>query len=186
MQFGLVATTMATAVIPLLLMPLPILALRRKAHLAVGDVLLPQVPTLLAAAAMAGAVALLRTYIAPHMHDGAALPVLIAAGAVLYPVLVIALMPWRAMQIVRRFRGGLRRRFGGSLLACGLSGLFGWGFRHGLLDRGRRRTFSPRRRGASAADPPMGRCSRCLPDSHCREHCREHCRYYGESQRRPL
>jgi hypothetical protein len=53
MRFGLVATTAAVAVIPLLL-PLPILAVCGTGHVGPRDILLPRVPTLLAAAAMVG------------------------------------------------------------------------------------------------------------------------------------
>ena len=105
MPFGLVATTVAVAVIPLLLMPLPVLIIRRKGHVAVRDVLLPQFTALLAAGIMGGAVTLLRLQISAHVSEAGALPVLIAAGAVLYPVLVVALMPRPAMEILRRFLG---------------------------------------------------------------------------------
>jgi PST family polysaccharide transporter len=104
-RFGLVGTTLAVAVIPLVLMPLPILAIRRKGHLKVRDILLPQASPLLAAGAMGGAVALLRMSIVPTLPDEAALPVLIATGAALYPILLLALMPRMAMPIFRRFRG---------------------------------------------------------------------------------
>jgi O-antigen/teichoic acid export membrane protein len=103
-RFGLVATTIAVAVIPLALMPIPILAIRGKGHLAVGDILLPQTLPLIAAAVMGGAVTLARLCIAPFLPEAAALPLLIAGGAVLYPILIIALMPRPMMEFLRRFR----------------------------------------------------------------------------------
>jgi len=104
-QFGLTATSLAVAAIPLLLLPLPIRAIARTRHLTAGDILRTQAPALLAAAAMGGAVALLRTLLAPYLPDLAALPVLIVAGCVLYPLLVAALMPREAVRMLNRFRG---------------------------------------------------------------------------------
>jgi PST family polysaccharide transporter len=104
-QFGLVATSIALALAPLLLTPLPILIMHRKGHLAVGDILLPQAPPLLASAVMGGAVMLLRMQLLRYQSDVTALPVLIAAGAVLYSLLIVALMPRQAMQIARQSFG---------------------------------------------------------------------------------
>jgi hypothetical protein len=101
-RFGLVATTVAGAVIPLALMPMPILAIRRKGHLAVGDILRPQTLPLIAAAVI-GAVTLTRLYIAPYLPEAAALPLLIAGGAILYPILIIALVPRPPIEFLRRF-----------------------------------------------------------------------------------
>ncbi len=105
MRYGLTATTAGIALIPMLLLPLPILAVHRTGQVTARDILLPQVPTLLAAVAMGGAVTLLRMHLAPHMTPATALPVLIAAGALLYPALIAALVPRQAMQIVRQFGG---------------------------------------------------------------------------------
>lgn len=110
MPFGLNAMTATFAAIPALLMPLPLLAIRRSGHVAIRDIVLPQVPALLAAAVMGAAVALARASCAPYVSDAAALPVLIAAGAVLYPILVMALLPQPAMRILRRLNAEARMR----------------------------------------------------------------------------
>jgi PST family polysaccharide transporter len=105
MPFGLVPTTIAAAVVPLLLMPLPILAIRRGGHLKARAILAPQALPLAAAAAMGSAVVLLRLSMVSHVSEAAALLAQIAAGALLYPAIVAALMPQMANQMMRRFRG---------------------------------------------------------------------------------
>jgi len=107
MRFGMVATTVAVAVIPLLLLPLPLLAVHGTGHVGARDILLPQVPPFFAAAAMGGAVALLRMRLVPYVPDATALPVLIAAGAVLYLILIVALMPRRAIHLAGQLKGRL-------------------------------------------------------------------------------
>ncbi len=101
MTFGLVAVTVASAAVPLLLMPLPLLALRRGGHVSPRAILTPQVLPLIAATAMAGAVLWLRAALAPHVSEAAALPLVIGAGAVLYPALVALLIP----RALAQFRG---------------------------------------------------------------------------------
>jgi hypothetical protein len=116
MQVGLVATAAATALVPLLLLPLPVLSAVWKGHLAVRDILLPQAPVLLAAGVMGGAVALLRGHLPPQLSNLAALAVLVAAGAVLYPLLVFAAMPQRAAHMARQLTAATwRRRLPGGL-----------------------------------------------------------------------
>ena len=110
MRFGLVATTVAVAVIPLLLLPLPVLAVCGTGYVRARDVLLPQIPTLLAAAVMGGAIVLLRMRLVPYVLDATALPVLITAGAALYAILIVLLMPRRAIHIAEQLTG--RRRGG--------------------------------------------------------------------------
>jgi PST family polysaccharide transporter len=104
MPFGLVATTIAAALVPLLLMPLALLAIRRSGHLTARIILAPQALPFMAAAAMGGTVFLLRASVASRVSEAAALPALIAAGAVIYPAMVAALMPRTATQLLRRFR----------------------------------------------------------------------------------
>ena len=113
MRFGLVATSAAVAVIPWLLLPLPVLAVSGTGHVRVRDILLPQIPTLLAAAAMCGAISLLRTRLAPYVPDVTALPVLILAGVALYAILIVMLMPRRAISIAGQLGGRLMTGLGG-------------------------------------------------------------------------
>jgi O-antigen/teichoic acid export membrane protein len=113
MRFGLVATSAAVAVIPWLLLPLPVLAVSSTGHVRARDLLLPQIPTLLAAAAMCGAISLLRTRLAPYVPDVAALPVLILAGVALYAILIVMLMPRRAISIAGQLGGRLMTGLGG-------------------------------------------------------------------------
>ena len=113
MRFGLVATSAAVAVIPWLLLPLPVLAVSGTGHVRARDILLPQIPTLLAAAAMCGAISLLRTRLAPYVPDVTALPVLILAGVALYAILIVILMPRRAISIAGQLGGRLMTGLGG-------------------------------------------------------------------------
>jgi O-antigen/teichoic acid export membrane protein len=113
MQFGLVATSAAVAVIPWLLLPLPVLAVRGTGHVKARDILLPQMPALLAAVTMGGAVALLRPRLAPYVPDVTALPVLILAGVALYAILIVILMPRRAISIAGQLGGRLMTVWGG-------------------------------------------------------------------------
>ena len=112
MRFGLVATSAAVAVIPWLLLPLPVLAVSSTGHVRARDILLPQIPTLLAAAAMCGAISLLRTRLAPYVPDVTALPVLILAGVALYAILIVMLMPRRAISIAGQLGGRLMTAVG--------------------------------------------------------------------------
>jgi O-antigen/teichoic acid export membrane protein len=105
MRYGLIAISAAVALAPLLLLPLPTLAVRRTGYVAVRDIVMPQVAPLLAAAGMGGAVCLLRHYLAPYVPEAKALPMLVAVGALLYPAGIVVLMPRQARQIVAKFRG---------------------------------------------------------------------------------
>jgi len=105
MRYGLVAISAAVALAPLLLLPLPTLAVRRTGYVAVRDIVMSQVAPLLAAAGMGGAVCLLRHYLAPYVPEAKALPMLVAVGALLYPAGIVVLMPRQARQIVAQFRG---------------------------------------------------------------------------------
>jgi PST family polysaccharide transporter len=104
MRYGLNATAAAVALAPLLLLPLPILAMRRTGYVAVRDVVLAQASPLLAASGMGGAISLLRLYLAPHVPDAVALPVLVVAGVLLYSVGIVALMPRHVSRIVAQLK----------------------------------------------------------------------------------
>jgi O-antigen/teichoic acid export membrane protein len=104
MRYGLIAISAAVALVPLLVLLLPILAVHRTGYVTARDVVIPQVRPILAAAGMGGAVYLLRHHLAPYVTEATALPVLVAVGALLYPVGIVVLMPRQVRQIVARLR----------------------------------------------------------------------------------
>ncbi len=100
-RFGLVATSAATAAALLAMMPIPILAMKRKCNLSVGDIILPQVPAFVAAGVMGLTVSLLRVRLEAGYSSAMLLPILMAAGAVLYAMLLGLILPRRAAYAIR-------------------------------------------------------------------------------------
>lgn len=103
-RFGLVAATATMAVIPVLVLPLPFLVIRRKCGLPVSGLLAPQVLPLLAACATGAVVLLLRPRVEAHLPAAAALLLLSGAGAVLYALLLAGLMPTKTTRFVAYLR----------------------------------------------------------------------------------
>jgi O-antigen/teichoic acid export membrane protein len=95
-HFGLVAVAAAMAAMAFAVVPLPILAMRRKCQLSLRDILLPQLPVGAAAGLMGLAVTLLRLQLQTRMTSVSLLPILIAAGAVTYVALLALMMPAHA------------------------------------------------------------------------------------------
>jgi len=92
--FGLNAVSVAVAVRAAVLLPWPIIILRRHCGLRVGDILLPQLPPLVASALMGMVVLLLMSELnAAHITNMHELFILTAAGAVCYAIVLAIFRP---------------------------------------------------------------------------------------------
>lgn len=92
--FGLNAVAVAVAVRATVLLPWPIIILRRHCGLRVGDILLPQLPPLVASALMGMAVLFLMSELnAAHIKNMYELFILTAAGAVSYAIVIAIFRP---------------------------------------------------------------------------------------------
>ena len=100
--FGL---TVAAAVIggrPFATLPVPVLLLKHKAGLASRVILGAQLPALGAALVMGAGVWLLRVQTTPYLGGLTELLILVGAGAALYVLMIVLLMPGFAAQFIRR------------------------------------------------------------------------------------
>jgi O-antigen/teichoic acid export membrane protein len=102
--FGLVATTVAIAVVSLATVPLPILVIQRKCGLSLRDILLPQAPAFLAACLMGGVVVILGLELGAALTSGAVLSIIVPVGATIYVILLAIMMPWHAIQAFKSLR----------------------------------------------------------------------------------
>jgi O-antigen/teichoic acid export membrane protein len=100
--FGITIASAAIAGRPLLLLPLPVLLLKRKCGLAPRVILGPQARSFIASLAMGAGVWMLRMQIEPYMNSILVLAILTIAGAVLYALLIAVLMPALTSQLLRR------------------------------------------------------------------------------------
>ncbi len=100
--FGLVASAAALAARPFALLALPLVAASRKCRVSAAQILLPQLPLLGAAAAMALGVAALQYVLEPRVHGVVLLMILSACGAVAYAGLVALRFPQFASRCVKR------------------------------------------------------------------------------------
>jgi O-antigen/teichoic acid export membrane protein len=97
--------TVAAAVIggrPFATIPVPVMLLKRKAGLSPRVILGAQLPALAAALGMGAGVWLLQLETAPRLGGVAELLLLVAAGAALYALLIVLLMPGFAAQFISR------------------------------------------------------------------------------------
>jgi O-antigen/teichoic acid export membrane protein len=100
---GLLPATAAFAARPLLLLPLPALLLRAKCAVPARILFTAQRPALIAALTMGVGVTVLRMGLEPVLRSVLLLPLLIAAGAMLYVGAIALLLPSFARQFVARF-----------------------------------------------------------------------------------
>jgi len=105
---GIVPATAAYAARPLLLLPLPALLLQLQCDVPPRVLFFAQFPALIAAAIMGLGVTALRIALEPHMRSILLLPLLIAAGVLLYAAAIRLLLPEVASEYAVRFR--FRRR----------------------------------------------------------------------------
>ena len=106
--FGLLPATAAYSARPLLLLPLPALLLRRRCSIPLKELFAPQWRPLFAAALMGAGVTAIRLVLEPHLNSILLLPVLIAAGGLIYAAGVQLLLPEVAQEYAVRL--GLSRR----------------------------------------------------------------------------
>jgi O-antigen/teichoic acid export membrane protein len=100
--FGLYTATAAIACRPLLTATIPMLFARHYCGLAPKDVLLPQVPALLASAATGAVIWGLNLLLAPYLNQVVLLAWLMLAGAVTYAALIARLLPEVAAWLMMR------------------------------------------------------------------------------------
>lgn len=100
--FGLTVASVGIAARPFLLMPLSVDLLKRKCSIPPSTVFLAQYPALGASVAMGVCVWLLRLALAGKVSDGVALPILVAAGAGFYVLMVVGMMPSVVAQFTNR------------------------------------------------------------------------------------
>jgi teichuronic acid exporter len=99
--FGLLTATTAIACRPLLTASIPMWFARRYCGLKLKDVLLPQVPALIAATAAAAVVWGLNLLLAPYLNQVVLLVWLVLAGAATYAALIARLLPEVAAPLTR-------------------------------------------------------------------------------------
>jgi O-antigen/teichoic acid export membrane protein len=99
---GLLPATAAYAARPLLLLPVPALLLRDKCALPPRTLFGAQTPALIAAAIMGIGVTLLRIVLEPYLRSILLLPLLIAAGGLMYAGAIRALLPEVAREYALR------------------------------------------------------------------------------------
>jgi PST family polysaccharide transporter len=85
--------------------PLAVAAIRRQAHIPVKCILMPQVPSLLAACCIGLVILVLRPPLEHAFRHSIAIPAEILAGAVTYAVMVCLLMPRTVRGAIDEFRG---------------------------------------------------------------------------------
>lgn len=103
--FGLVVAAAAIAAFACVVVPLPLLVIRRKCGLGLRDILLPQVPAFIASSGMGIAVSLLRLRLeAAGVPNGLALCLELAAGAAIYAILLVLLLPEHADRLRQSLR----------------------------------------------------------------------------------
>lgn len=101
--FGLVAAAVGIAARPFLLLPLCAHLVKRHCGLSAEDVFKPQAPALAASAVMGVSILLLRRALQGAVPDVVALPLLVAAGGLVYVALIRMLMPAVVAQLLGRF-----------------------------------------------------------------------------------
>ena len=101
--FGLVAAAVGIAARPFLLLPLCARLVKRHCGLSTEDVFKPQAPALAASAVMGVSILLLRRALQGAVPDVVALPLLVAAGGLVYVALIRLLMPSVVAQLLGRF-----------------------------------------------------------------------------------
>jgi PST family polysaccharide transporter len=101
-HFGLAALTLALFVRAVVSLPVPIIVLRRTCRIGVRFLLLPQLPALVASCLMGLGVWTMRTRFNMD-HGVAALLALIGAGAVIYALIVAAMLPRRLLEAGKQF-----------------------------------------------------------------------------------
>ena len=104
---GMVPATAAYAARPVLLLPVPALLLRYKCDVPARLLFSAQAPALLAAAIMGIGITALRIMLEPHLRAVILLPLLVAAGALLYAGAIRLLLPEIARDYAARL--GFRR-----------------------------------------------------------------------------
>jgi O-antigen/teichoic acid export membrane protein len=107
--FGLTVATAAIALRQLVLLPLPLILIRRRLGVPVREMLASQLPALLAASASALVVWLLAPELERLLGSVKALPLLVVIGAVVYAPLIALLAPGFVGEILRRVAGRLWR-----------------------------------------------------------------------------
>jgi O-antigen/teichoic acid export membrane protein len=108
--FGLLAASGGIAARPFALLPLSLGLVGHRCGVPVATILRPQIPALLASLVMGACVWGLRLALQPVLSDAVALPLLMAAGAVVYMVMVWVTMPAVVQQFATRIPG-LAKRF---------------------------------------------------------------------------
>jgi O-antigen/teichoic acid export membrane protein len=109
--FGINIASAAFAARPLVLLPLPLLLLKRKCGVSPWAVLRAQRPAFLASCVMGAVVTVLRLALEPLMRDVILLPLLIVVGAAVYASLIALMLPdWAARYIAALPLGRWRRR----------------------------------------------------------------------------
>jgi len=103
--FGLVAASIGIAARPLLMLPLSVRLLKHRCDIPPAAIFRPQAPALAASLSMGAGVWMLRLALEPFVKDAMALPILVAAGAVIYGVSVRATMPAVVAHVVSRLPG---------------------------------------------------------------------------------
>ncbi len=99
--FGITAAAAVIGGRPFATIPVPVMLLKRKAGLSPRVILGAQLPALAAASAMGAGVWLLQLQTAPWLSGVAGLLLLVAAGAALYALMIVLLMPGFATQFRR-------------------------------------------------------------------------------------
>jgi O-antigen/teichoic acid export membrane protein len=100
--FGMIASAAGIAARPFALLPLPLLVSARKCGLSAAQILVPQLPLLMAATGMAGAVSFLQYCLKPYVSGVILLLILASSGFVIYSGLVAARFPQFAARCVKR------------------------------------------------------------------------------------
>jgi hypothetical protein len=98
----MIASAAGIAARPFVLLPLPLLVSARKCGLSAAQILVPQLPLLMAATGMAGAVSFLQYGLKPYVSGVILLLILASSGFVIYSGLVAARFPQFAAQCVKR------------------------------------------------------------------------------------
>jgi O-antigen/teichoic acid export membrane protein len=102
--FGLVPATAAYSGRPIALLPLPVLLLRNRCAVPVRTILQAQLPVLLIASIMGAVVWVLRISLEPFLDGVLLLGVLVAAGALIYALLLLKFLPESAAPYRRLLR----------------------------------------------------------------------------------
>jgi hypothetical protein len=105
--FGLLVSSLAIALRPFVLLPLPLLTSTTKCRVSAAHILKPQLPLLVAATLMGIIVALVQYGLRPFVNGVVLLPILAAVGVVVYASLVALQFPEFAAQCAKQARAWL-------------------------------------------------------------------------------